>query len=208
MIQIPTTRRIPDNVVKKNYREDFKLSIDLPTSYNGEPFEVNVKAGGKSYHTEYDGTTYKSCKMVTNKQVMVMVDNHGLVPGLVYVEVMIYLEDTDMPDGNFRLATCEPAIVGTKQLYLWDGASETIEATQIEIEALADFIKGDTYKLTSADRTAIAAIACTDIVDSTLKVSGKAADARETGEEIRLLKNRLSVLESRLGGSLYILKNS
>lgn len=184
------SRLDPDKIVRKNYKEDFKVLVTLPDKYrSGYPFSVTLHSKYSSYTVEYDGEEYKSCKMIDEKHVMVVADDHKLRCGIVEAEVSVYIPDTDMPDGNVRLVTRKPVVVNVegvdKVLVLHTGESDDIVASELQIEALANFIKGDkgdNYILTASDMVDIANIVLAgDIVDDTLTKEGKAADAKKVG---------------------------
>lgn len=162
------------DIIKKYYKEDFKILVTLPEGYNNEPFEVNVISGCKMYKSGYDGKSYTNCK-VQNKQVLVSVGQHCLSCGLVEAEIIVKMADSSMPGGVYRYATRKPAICeqGGKQyvLVLHQGNSETIETSQITISGLADLIKGDAYVITDADYRAIAQIVLDNYKERDIAVS-------------------------------------
>lgn len=171
------------DIIKKYYKEDFKILVTLPEGYNNEPFEVNVITGCKTYKAGYDGKSYTNCK-VQGKQVLVSVGQHCLSCGLVEAEIIVKMADSSMPGGVYRYATRKPAICeqGGKQyvLVLHQGNSETIKTSQITIEGLADLIKGDAYVITDADYRAIAQIVLDNYKERDIAISALQSDEFRT----------------------------
>lgn len=171
------------DILKKYYKEDFKILVTLPEGYNNEPFEINVISGCKTYKAGYDGKSYTNCQ-VQNKQVLVSVGQHCLSCGLVEAEIIVKMADSSMPGGVYRYATRLPAICEQdgKQyaLVLHQGKSETIETSQITISGLADLIKGDAYVIKDADYRAIAQIVLENYKERDIAVTALQSDEFRT----------------------------
>lgn len=140
-------------VIRKNLREDQKLLVSLGADYEGERFKIvftSGKFGNIKYECSYDGTTYKNCEMADDVHVLCLLDNHGLPCGLVTVEISIYLPDTQMGDGDFKLHEKKllefPYEGKMYHMELTNGKSDVITTPEVTFELLGAVLRGEPLK--------------------------------------------------------------
>lgn len=139
-------------VIHKNYKSDIKLLVSLGENYNGEPFSLVFTSGKmsiKKFECSYKDGVYKNCEMADNKHVLCLLDNHELSTGLLHVTTMIYLPDTQMQDGDFRIADARPveALDANGELYhieLTTGVTDDIETGEMVWDLLGTVLRGET----------------------------------------------------------------
>lgn len=153
------------DIIKKYYKEDFKILVTLPEAYINEDFEITVMSGGRSYKAGYSEIKgYENCQII-DKKVLVAVGSHNLGCGLVETELIVRFRDTSMPGGIYKYANIKPAVCeheGKKcVLVLHKGKSETVSTDEVTVDILADLIRGEKggdYVITEKDYAAIAKI--------------------------------------------------
>lgn len=92
------------------------------------------------YVASFDGTTYNNCSPLDDESIMVFVDHHRLVPGILH-----YYLQTDAPDSLFPDGEMNITIPGTVNIELWDGPSDgdTPPEVTVIVERLLKGDKGD-----------------------------------------------------------------
>lgn len=121
-----------------NYKSDFKLfeSGDLHTS----PFEFEYKTTvhGRSFKASYVDGKYTNCQLLEDGRLMIVFDDHGLMPGKLRVTRHYYLTDKDYHDGICNLYSTEDAGV-----MLTEGKTD---ACDVEIQVPPHYMQGDPGK--------------------------------------------------------------
>lgn len=92
------------------------------------------------YVASFDGTTYNNCSPLDDESIMVFVDHHRLVPGILH-----YYLQTDAPDSLFPDGEMNVTIPGTVNIELWEGPSDgdTPPEVTVIVERLLKGDKGD-----------------------------------------------------------------
>lgn len=92
------------------------------------------------YVASFDGTTYNNCSPLDDESIMVFVDHHRLVPGILH-----YYLQTDAPDSLFPDGEMNITIPGTVNIELWEGPSDgdTPPEVKVIVERLLKGDKGD-----------------------------------------------------------------
>ena len=92
------------------------------------------------YVASFDGTTYNNCSPLDDESIMVFVDHHRLVPGILH-----YYLQTDAPDSLFPDGEMNVTIPGTVNIELWEGPSDGDTPPEVTVitECLLKGDKGD-----------------------------------------------------------------
>ena len=92
------------------------------------------------YVASFDGTTYNNCSPLDDESIMVFVDHHRLVPGILH-----YYLQTDAPDSLFPDGEMNVTIPGTVNIELWEGPSDGDTPPEVTVitERLLKGDKGD-----------------------------------------------------------------
>lgn len=92
------------------------------------------------YVASFDGTTYNNCSPLDDESIMVFVDHHRLVPGILH-----YYLQTDAPDSLFPDGEMNITIPGTVNIELWEGPSDGDTPPEVTVitERLLKGDKGD-----------------------------------------------------------------
>ncbi|WP_298549019.1 hypothetical protein [uncultured Parabacteroides sp.] len=92
------------------------------------------------YVASFDGTTYNNCSPIDDESIMVFVDHHRLVPGILH-----YYLQTDAPDSLFPDGEMNVTIPGTVNIELWEGPSDGDTPPEVTVitERLLKGDKGD-----------------------------------------------------------------
>jgi len=135
---------------RKNYKEDFKILVDLGDSYENSEFSITFTTGRSpiTYVCSYKNNVYKNCVKVDDTHILCLFDNHHLKPGFLYAETIMLLTDSMMSDGNYKKVST--GIVKAKQddgkLYtieLVDGNSDVMGTSQVTMNLLSDVLRGN-----------------------------------------------------------------
>lgn len=141
------------------------------------------------YVASFDGTTYNNCSPLDDESIMVFVDHHRLVPGILH-----YYLQTDAPDSLFPDGEMNITIPGTVNIELWDGPSDGDTPPEVTVitERLLKGEKGDTPVLTAnPDGTILSdGVVLTDV----LKVAAKNSDT-QTARVEKLADNPPKIVE-------------
>ena len=85
-----------------NYKSDFKL-IESGCDFTA-PFVFEYRtAFGKSYKASHVDGEYVNCRLMDDGRLMVVLDSHGLLPGILTCERHFFLTDKDCHDGICNL---------------------------------------------------------------------------------------------------------
>lgn len=124
-----------------NRSSDFRVVFSFPNNKLPEyPWCIELKTlqtpAFNIYTASFDGAAYHRCAPLDDGNVLVLVDNHNLAPGLLCYELKIDIPDSLFGDGEMNLTT--PGCTGIE---VWDGPSEDLPIEQLN--AIIATLKGD-----------------------------------------------------------------
>lgn len=131
-----------DNIRHVNYASDFRIVFAFSDGKLPDyPWRLGLKTPNTPsyniYVASFDGTTYNNCSPLDDESIMVFVDHHRLVPGILH-----YYLQTDAPDSLFPDGEMNVTIPGTVNIELWEGPSDG--DTPPEVTAIVErLLKGD-----------------------------------------------------------------
>lgn len=134
-----------DNIRHVNCASDFRIVFAFSDGKLPDyPWRLGLKTPNtpsyNMYVASFDGTTYNNCSPLDDESIMVFVDHHRLVPGILH-----YYLQTDAPDSLFPDGEMNVTIPGTVNIELWEGPSDgdTPPEVTVIVERLLKGDKGD-----------------------------------------------------------------
>lgn len=134
-----------DNIRHVNCASDFRIVFAFSDGKLPDyPWRLGLKTPNtpsyNMYVASFDGTTYNNCSPLDDESIMVFVDHHRLVPGILH-----YYLQTDAPDSLFPDGEMNVTIPGTVNIVLWEGPSDgdTPPEVTVIVERLLKGDKGD-----------------------------------------------------------------
>ena len=134
-----------DNIRHVNCASDFRIVFAFSDGKLPDyPWRLGLKTPNtpsyNMYVASFDGTTYNNCSPLDDESIMVFVDHHRLVPGILH-----YYLQTDAPDSLFPDGEMNITIPGTVNIELWEGPSDgdTPPEVTVIVERLLKGDKGD-----------------------------------------------------------------
>lgn len=134
-----------DNIRHVNCASDFRIVFAFSDGKLPDyPWRLGLKTPNtpsyNMYVASFDGTTYNNCSPLDDEYIMVFVDHHRLVPGILH-----YYLQTDAPDSLFPDGYMNVTIPGTVNIELWEGPSDgdTPPEVTVIVERLLKGDKGD-----------------------------------------------------------------
>lgn len=135
-----------DEIIRHvNCASDFRIVFAFSSGKLPDyPWRLGLKTPNtpsyNMYVASFDGTTYNNCSPLDDESIMVFVDHHRLVPGILH-----YYLQTDAPDSLFPDGEMNITIPGTVNIELWDGPSDgdTPPEVTVIVERLLKGDKGD-----------------------------------------------------------------
>lgn len=134
-----------DNIRHVNCASDFRIVFAFSGGKLPDyPWRLGLKTPNtpsyNMYVASFDGTTYNNCSPLDDESIMVFVDHHRLVPGILH-----YYLQTDAPDSLFPDGEMNVTIPGTVNIELWEGPSDgdTPPEVTVIVERLLKGDKGD-----------------------------------------------------------------
>lgn len=134
-----------DNIRHVNCASDFRIVFAFSGGKLPDyPWRLGLKTPNtpsyNMYVASFDGTTYNNCSPLDDESIMVFVDHHRLVPGILH-----YYLQTDAPDSLFPDGEMNITIPGTVNIELWEGPSDgdTPPEVTVIVERLLKGDKGD-----------------------------------------------------------------
>lgn len=135
-----------DEIIRHvNCASDFRIVFAFSSGKLPDyPWRLGLKTPNtpsyNMYVASFDGTTYNNCSPLDDESIMVFVDHHRLVPGILH-----YYLQTDAPDSLFPDGEMNVTIPGTVNIELWDGPSDgdTPPEVTVIVERLLKGDKGD-----------------------------------------------------------------
>lgn len=134
-----------DNIRHVNCASDFRIVFAFSDGKLPDyPWRLGLKTPNtpsyNMYVASFDGTTYNNCSPLDDESIMVFVDHHRLVPGILH-----YYLQTDAPDSLFPDGEMNITIPGTVNIVLWEGPSDgdTPPEVTVIVERLLKGDKGD-----------------------------------------------------------------
>lgn len=134
-----------DNIRHVNCASDFRIVFAFSSGKLPDyPWRLGLKTPNtpsyNMYVASFDGTTYNNCSPLDDESIMVFVDHHRLVPGILH-----YYLQTDAPDSLFPDREMNVTIPGTVNIELWEGPSDgdTPPEVTVIVERLLKGDKGD-----------------------------------------------------------------
>lgn len=134
-----------DNIRHVNCASDFRIVFAFSDGKLPDyPWRLGLKTPNTPsyniYVASFDGTTYNNCSPLDDESIMVFVDHHRLVPGILH-----YYLQTDAPDSLFPDREMNVTIPGTVNIELWEGPSDgdTPPEVTVIVERLLKGDKGD-----------------------------------------------------------------
>lgn len=134
-----------DNIRHVNCASDFRIVFAFSDGKLPDyPWRLGLKTPNtpsyNMYVASFDGTTYNNCSPLDDESIMVFVDHHRLVPGILH-----YYLQTDAPDSLFPDGEMNVTIPGTVNIELWEGPSDgdTPPEVKVIVERLLKGDKGD-----------------------------------------------------------------
>lgn len=134
-----------DNIRHVNCASDFRIVFAFSDGKLPDyPWRLGLKTPNtpsyNMYVASFDGTTYNNCSPLDDESIMVFVDHHRLVPGILH-----YYLQTDAPDSLFPDREMNVTIPGTVNIELWEGPSDgdTPPEVTVIVERLLKGDKGD-----------------------------------------------------------------
>ena len=131
-----------DNIRHVNCASDFRIVFAFSGGKLPDyPWRLGLKTPNtpsyNMYVASFDGTTYNNCSPLDDESIMVFVDHHRLVPGILH-----YYLQTDAPDSLFPDGEMNITIPGTVNIELWEGPSDG--DTPLEVAVIVErLLKGD-----------------------------------------------------------------
>ena len=98
-----------------NYNSDFTVRLTPTDAYGNEQilpdydFDLVFTCGGHEYVCSRKGGEYCRCKE-DDGNIVCIFDNHGLLPGVLYLTARFYSPNTLFPDGTQLLTTAQRAL--------------------------------------------------------------------------------------------------
>lgn len=95
-------------LIRKNYKEDFSVTIRLmqngeEVSFPNSDFTVTFRSSqGGRYECSRAGDIFSNCEILGDGTLVCYLNGHGLSPGTLSAEVAIETEDAKYPDGKRR----------------------------------------------------------------------------------------------------------
>lgn len=134
-----------DNIRHVNCASDFRIVFAFSDGKLPDyPWRLGLKTPNTPsyniYVASFDGTTYNNCSPLDDESIMVFVDHHRLVPGILH-----YYLQTDAPDSLFPDGEMNVTIPGTVNIELWEGPSDGDTPPEVTVitERLLKGDKGD-----------------------------------------------------------------
>lgn len=135
-----------DEIIRHvNCASDFRIVFAFSSGKLPDyPWRLGLKTPNtpsyNMYVASFDGTTYNNCSPLDDESIMVFVDHHRLVPGILH-----YYLQTDAPDSLFPDGEMNITIPGTVNIELWEGPSDgdTPPEVTVIVERLLKGDKGD-----------------------------------------------------------------
>lgn len=134
-----------DNIRHVNCASDFRIVFAFSDGKLPDyPWRLGLKTPNtpsyNMYVASFDGTTYNNCSPLDDESIMVFVDHHRLVPGILH-----YYLQTDAPDSLFPDGEMNITIPGTVNIELWEGPSDGDTPPEVTVitERLLKGDKGD-----------------------------------------------------------------
>lgn len=134
-----------DNIRHVNCASDFRIVFAFSGGKLPDyPWRLGLKTPNTPsyniYVASFDGTTYNNCSPLDDESIMVFVDHHRLVPGILH-----YYLQTDAPDSLFPDGEMNITIPGTVNIELWEGPSDGDTPPEVKVitERLLKGDKGD-----------------------------------------------------------------
>lgn len=134
-----------DNIRHVNCASDFRIVFAFSGGKLPDyPWRLGLKTPNtpsyNMYVASFDGTTYNNCSPLDDESIMVFVDHHRLVPGILH-----YYLQTDAPDSLFPDGEMNVTIPGTVNIELWEGPSDGDTPPEVTVitERLLKGDKGD-----------------------------------------------------------------
>ena len=135
-----------DEIIRHvNCASDFRIVFAFSSGKLPDyPWRLGLKTPNtpsyNMYVASFDGTTYNNCSPLDDESIMVFVDHHRLVPGILH-----YYLQTDAPDSLFPDGEMNVTIPGTVNIELWEGPSDgdTPPEVTVIVERLLKGDKGD-----------------------------------------------------------------
>ncbi|MBD5421510.1 MAG: hypothetical protein HDR38_08115 [Treponema sp.] len=128
-----------------HYKDDFKLHIIL-RDHRGVPigapdydFRLILRTtGSREFVACRHGDTLTNLAFDRNGDLILLADNHGLMPGELRLEFISYIEDSELSDSKRRVVTVDkPGIVLTE--------CRNDPPRWLEVELILPLIKGDPF---------------------------------------------------------------
>ena len=134
-----------DNIRRVNCASDFRIVFAFSDGKLPDyPWRLGLKTPNtpsyNMYVASFDGTTYNNCSPLDDESIIVFVDHHRLVPGILH-----YYLQTDAPDSLFPDREMNVTIPGAVNIELWEGPSDgdTPPEVTVIVERLLKGDKGD-----------------------------------------------------------------
>lgn len=140
-----------DNIRHVNCASDFRIVFVFSDGKLPDyPWRLGLKTPNtpsyNMYVASFDGTTYNNCSPLDDESIMVFVDHHRLVPGILH-----YYLQTDAPDSLFPDGEMNVTIPGTVNIVLWEGPSDGDTPPEVTV-IVERLLKGDTPEITADEQ--------------------------------------------------------
>lgn len=183
-----------DEIIRHvNCASDFRIVFAFSSGKLPDyPWRLGLKTPNtpsyNMYVASFDGTTYNNCSPIDDESIMVFVDHHRLVPGILH-----YYLQTDAPDSLFPDGEMNITIPGTVNIELWDGPSDG--DTPPEVTVIVERLlkgdkgdKGDTPEITADEQGNIYSDGelLTDVIANACSSFSKFAEQAEKDEQARV----------------------
>ena len=124
-----------------NYASDFRVVFAFPDNKLPDyPWHIELKTPNtpayNTYVASFDGSVYTRCVPLADNSILVLVDRHHLVPGILCYQMKRDVPDSLFPDGEMNVTT-----PGCTSIELWEGTSEELPIEQIN--TIIATLKGD-----------------------------------------------------------------
>lgn len=139
----------------KNRKEDLKILVSLGSEYiPGTRFRLIFSTPSGRFNGAYficemgKNSELTNCLISDDNHVLCLLDNHNLPCGRLEIEVYVWFDDEQMPDGDLRLVSRKPVVFEDEDgqeyyIMLTEGESDPIPVVSAKAEIIGNLIKGD-----------------------------------------------------------------